>query len=68
MDEKLNQLLKLADSEKTSVSHGIECPGFSQFDIELPINTYEELMEIESKLTRDKTYHAHFVSIYDIRI
>ncbi|CAI6377075.1 unnamed protein product [Macrosiphum euphorbiae] len=34
---------------------------FSQFDNELPIKTYDELIEIESKIARDKTYRSYFV-------
>lgn len=45
-----------------------ETATFSQFDNELTIKTYDELIEIESKIASDKTYRSYFVSIYDLFI
>lgn len=68
MDEKINIILKLAEDEKiSSISQETATfSQFSQFDNELPIKTYDELIEIESKIASDKTYRSYFVSIYDL--
>jgi len=68
MDEKINILIKLAEDEKTSsiLQETATFSQFSQFDNELPIKTYDELIEIESRIASDKTYRSYFVSIYDL--
>ncbi|KAL5242522.1 hypothetical protein ACI65C_013113 [Semiaphis heraclei] len=63
MDEKINIILKLAEDEKiSSISQETATfSQFSQFDNESPIKTYDELIEIESKIASDKTYRSYFV-------
>jgi hypothetical protein len=68
MDEKINILIKLAEDKKTSsiLQETATFSQFSQFDNELPIKTYDELIGIESRIASDKTYRSNFVSIYDL--
>lgn len=64
VDEKLNMILKLLEDEKRCSSYNETDDNFSQFDNVLPISTYEKIVEVENHLSTDRTYRAHFVSIY----
>jgi len=65
INEKLNTIVKLLEDEKKTVSD-TEYYEVSQFDKDFPINVYEELIEVETKISEDKTYRTNFVCIYNI--
>lgn len=63
INEKLNMIVKLVEDDKRSVSADTEYSDFSQFDNDFPINSYEELINVETKIAEDKIYRANLVSL-----
>lgn len=63
INEKLNMIVKLVEDDKRSVSADTGYLEFSQFDNDFPINSYEELINVETKIAEDKTYRANLVSL-----
>jgi len=63
INEKLNMIVKLVEDDKRSVSADTGYSEFSQFDNDFPINSYEELINVETKIAEDKTYRANLVSL-----
>ncbi|KAL5246452.1 hypothetical protein ACI65C_013860 [Semiaphis heraclei] len=61
INEKLNMIVKLVEDDKRSVSADTGYLEFSQFDNDFPINSYEELINVETKISEDKTYRANLV-------
>lgn len=64
MDEKLNFILKLLEDDK-KMSHANENNAdLSNFDTDFPIKSFDELDDIESKISNNNTYRLHLVSIH----
>jgi len=71
VDEKLNNLTKLIEESNNNLkskNYETDVTHNYQFDLDLPINSLDQLDELEIKLISDKTYRAHlvFISIYII--
>jgi len=63
MDEKLNMILKIVeDHQKMSYDNEKNADLFD-FDIDLPIKSFEDLDDIENKIANNKTYRLHLVGI-----
>lgn len=66
IDEKLNNLTKRIEESNINLKLKIyetDVTDNYQFDLDLPINSLDQLDELEIKLISDKTYRAHLVFI-----
>jgi len=66
IDEKLNNLTKLIEESNNNLkskNYETDITDNYQFDLDLPINSLDQLDELEIKLISDKTYRAYLVFI-----
>lgn len=64
MDEKLNFILNLVENDK-KMSHASEKnPDLTNFEIDFPIKSFDELDDVENKISTNTTYRLHLVGIY----
>jgi len=67
IDEKLNNLTKLIEESNNNLkskNYETDITDNYQFDLDLPINSIDQLNELEIKLISDKTYRAYLVFIF----
>lgn len=63
MDEKLNFILNLVENDK-KMSHTSEWnPDLTNFEIDFPIKLFDELDDVENKISTNATYRLHLVGI-----
>jgi len=66
IDEKLNNLTKLIEeinNNLKSKNHESDITDNYQFDLDLSINSFDQLDELEIKFISDKTFRAYSVFI-----
>lgn len=64
MDEKLNFILKLVDDDKKNSYASEKNADLTNFDVDFPIKSFDELDDIENKISNNKTYCLHLVRIH----
>ncbi|XP_060881900.1 uncharacterized protein LOC132953528 [Metopolophium dirhodum] len=61
MDEKLNFILNVVENDK-KVSHASEKnPDSTNFETDFPIKSFDELDDVENKISTNTTYRLHLV-------
>lgn len=63
MDEKLNFILNLVENDKKMPHTSERNPDLTNFEIDFPIKSFDELDDVENKISTNATYRLHLVGI-----
>lgn len=68
MDEKLNFILKLVENyDKKIVDLSEKNEDLTNFGTDFPIKSFDELDDVENKISNNKTYRLHLVGNHSKR-